>query len=69
MIWLLVTMTLAMGLHPPETVAMLVPALPGQPSHPQIRIEWRIFRRFKPCWIRWRTSMFDRGDIVKHKRL
>ena len=21
------------------------------------------------CWIRWRTSMFGRGDIVKHKRL
>ena len=28
MIWLLVIMTMAMGLHPPETVAMLVPALP-----------------------------------------
>lgn len=29
MIWLLVITTLAMGLHPPETVAMLVPALPA----------------------------------------
>jgi hypothetical protein len=28
MIWLLVIMTLAMGLHPPETLALLVPALP-----------------------------------------
>ena len=28
MIWLLIIMTLAMGLHPPETVAMLVPAFP-----------------------------------------
>lgn len=27
MIWLLVITTLAMGLHPPETVAMLVPSL------------------------------------------
>lgn len=27
MIWLLVIMTLVMGLHPPETVAMLVPSL------------------------------------------
>jgi len=32
MIWLLVIMTLAMGLHPPETVAMLVPALPAAES-------------------------------------
>lgn len=29
MIWLLVITTLAMGLYPPETVAMLVPALPA----------------------------------------
>ena len=29
MIWLLVITTLAIGLHPPETVAMLSPALPG----------------------------------------
>jgi hypothetical protein len=28
MVWLLIIMTLAMGLHPPETVAMLVPGLP-----------------------------------------
>lgn len=30
MIWLLVTTTLAMGLYPPETVAMLSPALPAE---------------------------------------
>jgi hypothetical protein len=29
MIWLLVITTLAIGLHPPETVAMLSPALPA----------------------------------------
>ena len=29
MIWLLVITTLALGLYPPETVAMLVPALPA----------------------------------------
>lgn len=32
MIWLLAIMTLAMGLHPSETVAMLAPALPAAES-------------------------------------
>jgi Tfp pilus assembly protein PilF len=36
---------------------------------------WRIWHSHKEVrcgrmyWIRWRTSMFVRGDIVKHKRL